>query len=39
MAETTLYARLGGYDVIAAVVDEFLQTLCGIRRWRVSRPA
>jgi hemoglobin len=27
MAETTLYARLGGYDVIAAVVDEFLQTL------------
>lgn len=27
MAETTLYARLGSYDVIAAVVDEFLQTL------------
>jgi hemoglobin len=27
MAEKTLYARLGGYDVIAVVVDEFLQTL------------
>jgi hemoglobin len=27
MTEKTLYARLGGYDVIAAVVDEFLQTL------------
>jgi hemoglobin len=27
MAEKTLYVRLGGYDVIAAVVDEFLQTL------------
>ncbi len=25
--EKTLYARLGGYDVIAVVVDEFLQTL------------
>lgn len=25
--EKTLYARLGGYDTIAAVVDEFLQTL------------
>jgi hemoglobin len=25
--EKTLYARLGGYDAIAAVVDEFLQTL------------
>jgi truncated hemoglobin YjbI len=25
--EKTLYARLGGYDVIAAVVDEFLQTI------------
>jgi hemoglobin len=24
--EKTLYARLGGYDVIAAVVDEFSQT-------------
>jgi hemoglobin len=23
----TLYARIGGYDVLAAVVDEFLQTL------------
>ena len=23
----SLYARLGGYDVVAAVVDEFLQTL------------
>jgi hemoglobin len=23
--EKTLYARLGGYDTIAAVVDEFLQ--------------
>jgi hemoglobin len=23
----TLYARLGGYDAIAAIVDEFLQTL------------
>ena len=27
MAEKTLYVRPGGYDVIAAVVDEFLQTL------------
>jgi hemoglobin len=27
MAEKTLYARLGGYDVLASVVDEFLQTL------------
>ncbi len=26
-SEKTLYARLGGYDVIAAIVDEFLQTL------------
>jgi len=25
--EKSLYARLGGYDVIAAIVDEFLQTL------------
>jgi len=25
--EKTVYARLGGYDAIAAVVDEFLQTL------------
>jgi hemoglobin len=25
--EKTLYARLGGYDAIATVVDEFLQTL------------
>jgi hemoglobin len=25
--EKTLYARLGGYDAIAATVDEFLQTL------------
>ncbi len=25
--EKTLYARLGGYDAIAAVVDEFLQAL------------
>jgi hemoglobin len=25
--EKTLYARIGGYDAIAAVVDEFLQTL------------
>jgi hemoglobin len=25
--EKTLYLRLGGYDAIAAVVDEFLQTL------------
>ena len=23
----TLYARLGGYDAIAAIVDEFIQTL------------
>ena len=23
----SLYARIGGYDVIAAIVDEFLQTL------------
>ena len=27
MAEKTLYTRLGGYDVLASVVDEFLQTL------------
>jgi hemoglobin len=27
MAEKTLYARIGGYDVLASVVDEFLQTL------------
>ena len=26
-AEKTLYLRLGGYDVIAAIVDEFSQTL------------
>lgn len=25
--EKSLYHRLGGYDVIAAIVDEFLQTL------------
>ncbi len=25
-SEKTLYARLGGYDVIAAIVDEFSQT-------------
>ena len=25
--EKTLYARIGGYDAIAAIVDEFLQTL------------
>ena len=25
--EKTLYARLGGYDAVAALVDEFLQTL------------
>ncbi|MGH7782067.1 MAG: group I truncated hemoglobin [Candidatus Binataceae bacterium] len=25
-AEKTLYLRLGGYDVIAAIVDEFSQT-------------
>ncbi|HTT76274.1 MAG TPA: group 1 truncated hemoglobin [Candidatus Binataceae bacterium] len=25
-SEKTLYLRLGGYDVIAAIVDEFLQT-------------
>ena len=25
--ERTLYSRLGGYDAIAALVDEFLQTL------------
>jgi len=25
--EKSLYARLGGYDVIAAIVDEFIQTL------------
>lgn len=27
MEEKSLYVRLGGYDVLAAVVDEFLQTL------------
>jgi hemoglobin len=26
-SKKNLYARLGGYDTIAAVVDEFLQTL------------
>jgi hemoglobin len=26
-SEKNLYARIGGYDTIAAVVDEFLQTL------------
>ena len=26
-SEKTLYARLGGYDGLAAIVDEFLQTL------------
>jgi len=26
-SEKTLYTRLGGYDTIAAIVDEFLQTL------------
>jgi hemoglobin len=26
-AEMTLYKRIGGYDVLAAVVDEFLRTL------------
>ena len=25
--EKSLYVRLGGYDVIAAIVDEFIQTL------------
>ena len=27
MPEKTLYTRLGGYDVLASVVDQFLQTL------------
>ena len=27
MAEKSLYTRVGGYDVLASVVDEFLQTL------------
>ena len=41
--EKTLYARLGGYDVIAAEVDEFLQTLSSdpqdgaFLRWDESR--
>ena len=26
-SQKTLYARLGGYDTIAAIVDEFLQSL------------
>jgi hemoglobin len=26
-SEKTLYLRLGGYDIIAAIVDEFLQTV------------
>ena len=30
--EKSLYARLGGYDVIAAVVDEFSQTFSGDSR-------
>ena len=25
-SEKTLYARIGGYDTLAAIVDEFLQT-------------
>src|SRR6516165_3193764 len=25
-SENTLYARIGGYDTLAAIVDEFLQT-------------
>ncbi len=25
--DKTLYARIGGYDAVAAIVDEFLQTL------------
>lgn len=26
-SEKSLYARIGGYDTLAAIVDEFLQTL------------
>lgn len=26
-SEKTLYARIGGYDVLAAIVDEFLRTV------------
>ncbi|HVN27899.1 MAG TPA: hypothetical protein VMT64_05400, partial [Candidatus Binataceae bacterium] len=29
-SEKTLYARLGGYDTLAAIVDEFLGTLAGV---------
>ena len=25
-SEKTLYARIGGYDILAAIVDDFLQT-------------
>jgi len=25
-SEKTIYARIGGYDTLAAIVDEFLQT-------------
>jgi hypothetical protein len=35
--EKTLYSRLGGYDVIAAVVDEFsLKLFRPIRGWCAS---
>jgi hemoglobin len=29
-SEKSLYARIGGYDVLAAIVDEFLQTLTAL---------
>ena len=32
----TLYRRLGGYDVIAAVIDEFLSRFGSDRGWRGS---
>ncbi len=33
----SLYNRIGGYDTIAAVVEEYLDKLMADPRWRVSR--
>jgi hypothetical protein len=41
-APTSLYKRLGGYDAIAAVTDEFIARLAGDKqlvRWRLSAEA
>jgi hypothetical protein len=34
--EETLYRRLGGYDVITAVIDEFLSRFGSAPGWRGS---